>query len=102
MKLKKGDKIIVIAGKEKGKTSTIVRVLPKTNQVVLDGVNMSKKHRRRTQQSKSGQIIDIVMPIHASNVQIVDPKTGKPSRIKIERSKDGERVRIAVKSKKEI
>ena len=102
MKLKKGDKVIVIAGKEKGKESTIVRVLPKENMVVLDGLNMVKRHRRATSGSKGGQIVEKVMPIHASNVMLVDPKGGKPTRIKIERSKDGERSRVAVKSKQTI
>lgn len=98
MKLKKGDKVVVIAGKEKGKESTIVRVLPKENRVVLDGINKVKRHRRRTSNSKSGQIVEKVMPIHASNVMLVDPKGGKPTRIKITRSEDGARERVAVKS----
>ena len=98
MKLKKGDKVVVIAGKEKGKTSTIVRVLPKENMVVLDGINKVKRHRRATSGSKGGQIVEKVMPIHASNVMLVDPKGGKPTRIKITRAKDGGRERVAVKS----
>ena len=93
---------MVTAGKEKGKTSTIVRVFPKTNMVLLDGINMSKKHRRRTQNSKSGQIVEITMPINASNVMILDPKSGKPTRISIQKTKDGERSRVAVKSKQTI
>ena len=92
----------MIAGKEKGKESTIVRVLPKENMVVLDGLNMVKRHRRATSGSKGGQIVEKVMPIHASNIMLVDPKGGKPTRIKIERSKDGERSRVAVKSKQTI
>jgi large subunit ribosomal protein L24 len=101
MKLKKGDKIVVIAGKEKGKMGTIVRVLPARNMVVLDKMNMVKKHRRATAASRKGQIIDIAMPIHASNVMLADPKDGKPTRIKISR-KDGSRMRVAVKSGQEI
>lgn len=98
MKIKKGDKIIVIAGKSKGATGTVVRVLPKKEQVVIDGVNMVKKHRKATRQSGKGQIIDKVMPIHISNVAIVDPKENKPTRVKITRGKDGSRQRIAIKS----
>lgn len=98
MKIKKGDKVVVIAGKSKGATGTVVRVLPKKNSVVIDGVNMVKKHRRATRTSGKGQIIDKVMPIHVSNVAIADPKDGKPSRIKITRGKDGSRQRVAVKS----
>ena len=93
---------MVIAGKSRGKSGTIVRVLPKDNMVVLDGINMVKKHRRAGGQSKKGQIIERVMPLHASNVQILDPKGGKPTRIKIVRDKDGGRTRVAVGSGQEI
>lgn len=98
MKIKKGDKVVVIAGKSKGSSGTVVRVLPQKEQVVIDGVNMVKKHRKATRQSAKGQIIDKVMPIHVSNVMLADPKDGKPTRIKITRSKDGSRQRVAVKS----
>lgn len=94
MKVKKGDKVIVIAGKSRGATGTIARALPRKNLVVVEGVNMVKKHRRANASSRSGQIVEKPMPIHISNVQLVDPKTGKPTRVRIER-KDGARVRIA-------
>ncbi len=97
MKLKKGDKVIVIAGKHKGQSSSIVSTIAKKNLVVLDGLNLVKKHRRANQPGK-GQIVDKPMPIHASNVQIADPKDGKPTRIKITRDKDGNRERVAVNS----
>ena len=97
MKLKKGDKVIVIAGKYKGETSSIVRILGKKNLVLLDGVNLVKKHRRANQPGK-GQIVDKPMPLHVSNVMIADPKDGKPTRIKITRDSDGTRERVAVKS----
>lgn len=98
MKLKKGDKVIVIAGKERGKSAAIVRVIPSENKVVLDGINLSKRHRKAIGRSRKGQIVDRVMPIHASNVMLVDPKSGKPTRIKIVHGKEGERERVAVKS----
>jgi large subunit ribosomal protein L24 len=98
MKLKKGDKVMVIAGKAKGETGTISRVFVKQDKVVIDGVNMGKRHRRATQQARRGQIIDMAMPIHVSNVQIIDPKSGKPSRIKINRDEKKGRTRVAVKS----
>lgn len=97
MKLKKGDKVIVIAGKHKGETSSIVRIITKKNLVVLDGVNLVKKHRRANQPGK-GQIVDKPMPMHVSNVMIADPKDGKPTRIKITRDKDGSRERVAINS----
>lgn len=98
MKLKKGDKVIVIAGKERGKSGTIARVLPRENKVVLDGLNLVKRHRRASARSRKGQIVDRAMPIHASNVQVADPKSGKPTRVKITRGKDGARQRVAIKS----
>ncbi len=98
MKLKKGDKVIVIAGKERGKSGTIVRTLPRENIVILDGLNLAKRHRRPNARSRKGQIIERAMPLHASNVMIADPKGGKPTRIRIVRGKDGVRQRVAVKS----
>ena len=97
MKLKKGDNVIVIAGKSKGKTGAIVRVMPKENAVLIDGLNMVKRHRRATSASRAGQVVEKIMPIHVSNVMLVDPKTDKGTRIRIER-KDGARTRVAVKS----
>ena len=98
MKLKKGDKVIVIAGKSKGQTASIVRVLPHENMVVLDGTNLVKRHRKPSAQNREGQIVDKPMPIHVSNVQLADPKSGKPTRIKITRDDKGSRMRVAVKS----
>lgn len=98
MRIKKGDKVIVIAGKNKGATGTISRALPERNMVVIDGVNVVKKHRRPNAKSPHGQIVDRAMPIHASNVMIADPKTGKPTRVRMVVGKDGARVRTAVKS----
>ena len=98
MKLKKGDKVMVIAGKARGTTGTIVRALPQKDLVVIEGVNMVKKHRRANQQNRSGQIVEKAMPIHVSNVQILDPKGGKPTRIRITRGEGGARQRITTKS----
>ena len=97
MKLKKGDKVVVIAGKSRGSTGTIVRAMPKDDMVLIDGVNMVKRHRKATSQSRAGQIIEKPMPIHSSNVMLADPKDGKPTRIKIDRAEGG-RTRVAVKS----
>ena len=98
MKLKKGDKVVVIAGKNRGQGGTISRVLRDENLVILDGINLAKRHRRPSAQNRKGQIVERAMPIHASNVMLADPKSGKPSRIKIVRGKDGARERVAVKS----
>lgn len=92
---------MVIAGKSRGETGVIVHAFPEKGVVVVEGVNMVKKHRRATAQNRSGQIIEKAMPLHVSNVMLLDPKSGKPTRIKIER-KDGARQRVAVKSGEKI
>lgn len=96
MKLKKGDKVVVIAGKDKGKEGTITDILKKEDRVVVEGVNIVKKHIKGNGQT-AGSIEERENPIHVSNVMIVDPKTGKRSRIghKIEKDK---KIRVAKKS----
>lgn len=102
MKIKKGDNVVVIAGKSRGTTGKVELVLAKKNMLVIDGVNVVKKHRRATgQASRKGQIVEKSMPIHISNVMLADPKGGKPTRVRIER-RDGARERVAVKSKAKI
>ena len=97
LKLKKGDKVIVTTGKDKGKTGAITTVFPKENKVIVGGVNMVKRHTKPSQESAGG-IISKEMPIHVSNVALVDPKTGKASRIGYKIEKDGRKVRVAKKS----
>jgi len=97
MKIKKGDNVIIIAGKDKGKKGKVVRALPADSKVVVEGINMRKKHQRAGKGRQKGQIIDIAMPIHISNVMIEDPKTGKPTRVG-KRIAGGKRIRIAKKS----
>lgn len=93
---------MVIAGKAKGQSGTISHILTNEGRVVVEGLNLVKRHRRPTAQNRKGQIVEKPASIHASNVQILDPKTGKPSRIRIQRGKDGERSRISVKSGQEL
>ena len=81
MNLVKGDKVIVIAGRDKGKTGTIQKVIPEQNRVVVDGVNIRKKCNKPTQKNPDGGIVEIYAPIDASNVMLVDPKTKKPTKI---------------------
>jgi len=81
MKLKKGDNVIVITGKDRGKTGKIVKAIPKKQLVIIEGVNMKKKHRRPTRSNQKGQVIDKAMPLPVSNVMILDPRDNKPSRI---------------------
>lgn len=91
----------MIAGKNRGDTGVIAEIITKKNAVVIDGINLVKKHRRATQRSRKGQIIDKPMPIHISNVMLADPKGGKPTRVKITRDGDA-RTRVAVKSGSKI
>ena len=77
MHVKKGDKVIVIAGKEKGKSSTVTSVLKETNRVVLDGLNMMKKHVKAPKPGEKGGIVEIAMSIHASNVKLAEKSTPK-------------------------
>jgi len=101
MKLKKGDNVIVIAGKEKGKSGKIVRVLVSLNKVVVEGLNVVKKHQRPRKTNEQGTIINVAMPLHVSNVMLIDPKNGKPTRTG--KKKVGDKmVRIARKSKQEV
>jgi len=97
MIIKKGDKVIVIAGKDKGKEGIVQKTSPKTNRVVVEGVNLRKKHRKPSQQQTEGAIIEIYAPIDASNVMIVDPKTKKPTRVGIQ-VVNGKKVRVTKKS----
>jgi large subunit ribosomal protein L24 len=94
MNFVKGDKVIVISGKDKGKTGTIQKVDPRSNRVVVENVNVRKKHKRPTQQNPEGSILEIYAPIDASNVMLVDPKTKKPTRIGHAVVK-GKKVRVA-------
>ena len=97
LRLKKGDKVIVTTGKDKGKTGEITTVFPKENKVIVGGINMVKRHTKPSQESAGG-IISKEMPIHVSNVALVDPKTGKATRIGYKVEKDGHKVRVAKKS----
>jgi large subunit ribosomal protein L24 len=96
MKVKKGDTVMLVSGKDKGKKGTVVRVMPRENRVIVEGINVHKRHTRRTG-SQSGRIIDMELSVHASNVMVMDPKEGKPTRVSRDMGEKG-RVRIAKKS----
>ncbi|CEJ72165.1 50S ribosomal protein L24 [[Clostridium] sordellii] len=101
MRVKKGDTVVVIAGKDKGKKGTVTKVFTKTNKVLVEGVNVITKHQKPTAVNPQGGIINKEAPIHISNVMPVDPETGKGTRVRFE-VKDGQKVRVSVKSGKEI
>jgi large subunit ribosomal protein L24 len=93
VKLRKGDTVVVIAGKDKGKQGEIARVMPSSNKVIVNGVNVAKKHQKARSQVKQAGIIDKDMPLDASNVMYVHK--GKPTRIGYRVNADGTKVRIA-------
>ena len=102
MNFKVGDEVVVITGSDKGKTGKIVRTLRDENKVVVEGVNIVKKHQKATAQ-ETGGIVEMAAPIHASNVMIVDPKTKKRTRIgHTTDTKTGKKIRITKKSNEKI
>lgn len=94
--LKKGDQVVVIAGADKGKKGNVVQVLREKQRVVVEDVNIVKRHRKPTQ-NQAGGIVEMPAPIHISNVQLIDPKSGQPTRVG-RRVEDGKLVRFAKKS----
>lgn len=101
MKIKKGDNVIVIAGKDKGKTGSVSRVFPKKGMVIIPGLNLKKKHQRPRKRGEKGQIVDKAMPVHVSNIMLVEPGTKKPVRAG-RKLVGGRFVRISKKSGKEL
>ena len=97
MKIKKGDKVIVITGKDKGKTGEVTKAMPKENKVIVAGVNLVKRHQKPSQENAGG-IVSKEMPIHVSNVALVDPKTGKATRVAMRVEEGGRKVRVAKRS----
>jgi large subunit ribosomal protein L24 len=97
MKIKKNDKVIVIAGKDKGKTGVVEKVMKSENRVVISGVNVRKVHKKPTRSGQKGQIVEVSMAINSSNVMLVDPKNGKPTRVGLKKV-DGKKVRFSKKS----
>lgn len=100
MKFKVKDEVQIIAGKDAGKRGVIIKALPKENKVVVEGRNIAKRHRKATQKNQKAEIVEIPMPIHASNVMLV--VDGKPTRIGYKVNADGTKVRVAKKTGKEV
>ncbi len=96
-KIKKGDKVVVLTGRDKGKTGEVVQVMPKEDRALVRGVNMVKRHQRQTMNQEGG-IIQKEAPIHLSNLALADPKDGKPTRVGFKVLDDGRKVRFAKRS----
>ena len=95
-RIKKGDKVIVLAGKDKGRTGSVLQVMPKEDKVLVDGINVHARHRKPDQANPNGGIDRKPAPLHISNVAIAG-KDGKPTRVRFE-TRDGKKVRVAVRS----
>jgi large subunit ribosomal protein L24 len=96
-KIRKGDTVVVLSGKDKGKTGEVTRAMPKESKVVVSGVNVHARHRKPTQLNPQGGIERKEAPLHVSKVAIADPKTGQPTRVRFE-ERGGKKVRVAAKS----
>ena len=96
--VRRGDTVMVVAGKERGKRGRVLRVIPEKNRVVVERVNIIKKHQRPTQRIRQGGIIEREGSIHLSNVMLLDPTSGKPTRIGMRALSDGKKARVARKS----
>jgi large subunit ribosomal protein L24 len=96
-KIKKGDKVVVLSGKDKGKTGEVTNAIPKDGKVVVSGVNVATRHKKPSQENPQGGLERTEAPMHVSKVALADPKTGKATRVRFE-TRDGKKVRVAVKS----
>ena len=96
-KIKKGDSVVIRSGKDKGRSGTVLQVMPKDGKVLVEGVNVAARHRKPSQTNPQGGIDRIPAPMHISKVALADPKDGKPTRVRFE-TRDGKKLRVAVKS----
>jgi large subunit ribosomal protein L24 len=101
-RLQKGDQVVIIAGKDKGKKGKVMRLFKETDRVIVEGVNLVKRHMKPNARMQQGGILEREQPLHASNVMLVDPSTGKGTRIKSKTDEKGVKIRIAVKCGEEI
>jgi len=97
MHVKTGDKVKVITGKDKGKEGVILKTFPKKDRVIVEGINIAKKHRKASQTNPAGGIIEEAAPIHVSNLMLIDAKTGEPTRVG-SKVVDGKKVRVSKKT----
>ena len=102
MKIKTGDLVVVISGGEKGKKGKVIKTFPSENRVIVEGVNVVKKHVKPNQNNTKGSIVEKPNKIHVSNVALVDPKTNKPTRVGYKVGKDNKKIRVSKKSGTEI
>ncbi len=102
LRIRRGDRVKVISGNHRGQEGTVLRVDREKNRVVIEGVNMRKRHRKPSAIDPEGGIITFEAPIHASNVMLIDPATGEPTRVRMQQNADGTKDRVSVKSGRAI
>ena len=102
MKIKKGDRVVVLSGKDRGKEGIVLRAMPADGKVVVEGVNTARKHQRPTRAPQSGGIVDKDMPLDASNVAVISPKDGKATRVGFKIKDDGTKVRVCKRTGAEL
>jgi large subunit ribosomal protein L24 len=102
LKIRRGDRVMVIRGNHKGQEGTVLRVEPEKNRVVIEGVNRRKRHMKPSQTNPEGGIVEFEAPVHASNVMLIDPTSGEPTRVRSQAGEDGKRERVSVRSGKII
>ena len=100
--IKKDDTVIVLAGEDKGKTGKVLKVLGEKNRAIVEGVNIVSKSAKPSAKNPQGGIVKMEAPIHISNLSLIDPKSGKATRVAVKKTDDGKKVRIAKKSGEEI
>jgi large subunit ribosomal protein L24 len=102
LKIKSGDRVKVIRGNHKGQEGTVLSVDPAKNRVVIEGVNLRKRHKKPSQTNPEGGIVQFEAPVHVSNVMVIDPSTGEPTRVRTQVDADGTKSRVAARSGKTL
>ena len=97
-KIRKDDEVVVLAGRDKGKRGAVLRIVTKTERVLVEGVNVTKRHVKPTQGDPQGGIVEREAPIHISNVALIDPDSNRPTRVRYKKLEDGRKVRVAARS----
>ena len=97
-KIRKDDEVVVLAGRDKGKRGAVLRIITKTERVLVEGVNVTKRHVKPTQGDPQGGIVEREAPVHISNVALIDPDSNRPTRVRYKKLEDGRKVRVAARS----
>ena len=97
-KIRKDDEVVVLAGRDKGKRGAVLRIITKTERVLVEGVNVTKRHVKPTQGDPQGGIVEREAPVHISNVALIDPDSNRPTRVRYKNLEDGRKVRVAARS----